>query len=161
MKKIIWVLTALALCVGLLAACGNKQKQASGTQQQEGSAVTEQGGLEDSVFQENSDTQNGTQPGNQGTSLPTQSSTSTTDQPSEDSTQSTTTSSPVTDTPDSNVVSLDYETFKALTAAQKKAYQESFESIDDFFEWYNAARDAYHNANPPTEIDGSGTVTLP
>ena len=53
-----------------------------------------------------------------------------------------------------------YEEFQNLTPAQMRAFEESFESKDAFFEWYNAAKDAYENANPPIDA-GNGTITLP
>lgn len=56
---------------------------------------------------------------------------------------------------------MDYETFRAMTGAEQRAFQESFESIEAFFAWYNAAKEAYEKENPPIEIGGDGVVTLP
>ena len=148
MKKLICGLLAALLLLSLMAGC--KKEDASATQPAPTTSPTEAGGLEDSVFDDNqpqSPTQNtqATQP----------------DQPQSTTPATGGTDSPVTGNPDSNTVSLDYETFKAMTGAQKKAYQESFETIDAFFEWYNAALKAYQEANPPTEVDSSGNITLP
>ena len=60
----------------------------------------------------------------------------------------------------SGPVELDYETFKAMTGAEQMAYQNSFPSLDAFFDWYMAAKEAYEQANPPIEIGGSGVVDM-
>lgn len=143
MKKLICGLLAALLLLSLMAGC--KKEDASATQPTPTTAPTEAGGLEDSVFDDNqpqSPTQNtqATQP----------------DQP-----QSTTPTTPPTGNANQGPASIDYETFKAMTGAQKREYQDSFESIDAFFEWYNAALKAYQEANPPTEVDSSGNITLP
>ena len=56
---------------------------------------------------------------------------------------------------------MDFKTFQSLTGAEQRAFQESFESIEAFFAWYTAAKEAYDKANPPIEIGGNGVVTLP
>ncbi len=53
-----------------------------------------------------------------------------------------------------------YEIFRNLTPAQQRAYQESFESIEAFFEWYNAAVAAYEAANPPIVVGPGDIVDL-
>jgi len=58
-------------------------------------------------------------------------------------------------------VQMDFKTFQSLTGAEQRAFQESFESIEAFFAWYTAAKEAYDKANPPIEIGGNGVVTLP
>ena len=157
-----------SLLLALMVACSSKQQAATATEPKDTTSA-QQGGLEDSTFQ---DPTVGTTPADsQGTALPKPTTGSTdsagTETPSSpttgtpDSSETQVPDSPVTGNPDSTVQSLDYKTFKAMTATQKKAYQESFESMDAFFEWYNAAYEAYREANPPTEIDGSGVVTLP
>lgn len=66
-----------------------------------------------------------------------------------------------TETPTEPVdTTTDYETFMAMTPARKREFQESFPTLDDFFRWYNAARDAYYAENAPTEIGKDGTVEL-
>ena len=57
-------------------------------------------------------------------------------------------------------LSMTYEQFQNLTPAQMRQFEESFASKDAFFDWYNAAKKAYEEANPPIDV-GSGTVTLP
>ena len=47
-----------------------------------------------------------------------------------------------------------YEDFVAMTPEQQRLYQESFDDLADFFEWYNAAKEKYEEENPPIEIDG-------
>lgn len=145
MKKTIGALLVLSLV--LLAGCGAKQSNAAAQAEQDTTAATG-GGLEDSIFSDDSAT----------TSQQDQSSTTPTETPTNSDNAISTGDS---GTLNQEFLSLDYESFRALTPAKQQEYQESFADIDAFFEWYNAARDAYHNANPPTEIDGSGTVTLP
>ena len=55
---------------------------------------------------------------------------------------------------------MDYQTFQSLTGAEQRAFQESFESLDAFFEWYNAAKEAYDKENPSIEIGDSGVVDM-
>ena len=54
---------------------------------------------------------------------------------------------------------IDYETFVALDPAVQREYMESFESMDAFFEWYNAAKEAYEKAHPPIDV-GDGVIDL-
>lgn len=152
MKRTLAVMLSLVLFAGLLTACKNNQTAATQATTQPPAEST--GGLEDSIFPENNVNDQQTQ----ASTAPTTTTTPTT---ATTPTTSTTPTTPVTPTTPSGAVSIDYETFKAMTGAEKKAYQESFETIDAFFEWYNAALDAYKKANPPTEIDGSGNITLP
>lgn len=56
--------------------------------------------------------------------------------------------------------SLDYETFQSLDPAEQEVHMGSFESIEAFFEWYNAAKEKYELENPSIEIDGSGSIDL-
>lgn len=143
MKKMTGILLAVILLLGILAGCKKEgTKTAQPPAETSGTSTTTPGGLEDSIFDD--DTTAGQQ-----------------NQSPTDATQGQETPSSPTVTHDSNVQSLDYESFRALTPAQQREYQESFPSMDAFFEWYNAAYEAYKEDNPPTIIDGSGTVTLP
>ena len=54
---------------------------------------------------------------------------------------------------------IDYEAFIAMTPAQQRAYMESFESIDAFFAWYNAAKEAYEKDHPAIDV-GDGVIDL-
>ena len=54
---------------------------------------------------------------------------------------------------------IDYETFTAMDPALQRAYMESFESMDAFFEWYNAAKEAYEQEHPSIDV-GDGIVDL-
>lgn len=49
---------------------------------------------------------------------------------------------------------LDYLQFHALNAKQQQAVMESFESIEAFFQWYDAVRETYEKENPSIEVDG-------
>ena len=57
-------------------------------------------------------------------------------------------------------LSMTYEEFQNLTPAKMREFEESFESKEAFFDWYNAAKEAYENANPPIDA-GDGVITLP
>ena len=47
-----------------------------------------------------------------------------------------------------------------MTGAEQRAFQESFEDLDAFFAWFNAAKEAHEKENPSIEIGGSGEVDL-
>lgn len=55
---------------------------------------------------------------------------------------------------------VDYREFMDMTPAEQQAFMESFESIEAFFEWYEAAKAKYEEENPPIDV-GDGNVTLP
>lgn len=52
-----------------------------------------------------------------------------------------------------------YEEFHAMAPSKQQAYMESFDDIDEFFEWYNAAKAKYEKENPSIEVDG-GAIDL-
>lgn len=54
---------------------------------------------------------------------------------------------------------IDYETFMALEPAVQRAYMESFESIEAFFEWYNTAKETYEKEHPAIDV-GDGVIDL-
>lgn len=54
---------------------------------------------------------------------------------------------------------LDYETFQGLDPAEQEVHMKSFESIEAFFDWYNAAKEKYELENPPIIVDG-GAIDL-
>lgn len=47
---------------------------------------------------------------------------------------------------------MDFGTFKTMAPSRQRAYQESFESIDAFYDWYEAAQEAYDKEHTPIEI---------
>lgn len=53
----------------------------------------------------------------------------------------------------------DYESFLAMSPEEQQKYVESFESIDQFFAWYNAAKEEYEAANPPIDV-GDGNIDI-
>lgn len=64
---------------------------------------------------------------------------------------------PESDAPESEIPSvdeMDYEKFQNLTPSEQQSFVESFDSMDEFFDWYNAAREAYEQDNAPIEVDG-------
>ena len=48
----------------------------------------------------------------------------------------------------------EFEWFQNLSPSEQQKYMESFDSIDAFFTWYNAAREAYEKDNQVIEVDG-------
>lgn len=54
---------------------------------------------------------------------------------------------------------IDYEAFVAMDPALQRMYMESFESMDAFFAWYNAAKEAYEQAHPSIDV-GDGVIDL-
>jgi len=52
-----------------------------------------------------------------------------------------------------------YEQFHAMDPANQQAYMESFDDIEEFFEWYNKAKEKYEKDHPSIEIDG-GSIDL-
>ena len=69
------------------------------------------------------------------------------------STETTTPNSGAT-APDVKPEDMTYAAFTALTPEEQRLYQESFNDLDAFFEWYNAAKEQYEKENPPIDIDG-------
>jgi len=51
-----------------------------------------------------------------------------------------------------------YETYANMSAEEQMAFFDSFESVDAFFDWYNAARKEYEDSF--IEIDGSTPIDL-
>ena len=60
----------------------------------------------------------------------------------------------------SNPWNLTYEEYQNMSAGEQQAQMESFGSIQDFFTWYNAAKEKYEKENPDIEI-GSSDVVIP
>lgn len=54
---------------------------------------------------------------------------------------------------------IDYESFTAMDPALQRQYMESFESMDAFFAWYNAAKEAYEQAHPSIDV-GDGVIDV-
>ena len=52
-----------------------------------------------------------------------------------------------------------YEGYHAMSGAEQKAFMESFGSVEDFFTWYNAAKEAYEEQHPDIEI-GDGAIDI-
>ena len=159
MKKILCLVLALSLLAGLLGACGNQESAQEPTD--------EQYKLEDSIFDDDNSGSAQKVParpgeGNQdqvqfNPTQPTTGQQNTTGSSTEGE-QATEPTTPPSD--DTAKLSAEYEAFRAMTGAEKKAYQNSFETIDAFFEWYNAAMEAYNKEHPPTEIGSDGTINM-
>ena len=163
MKKILCLVLALSLLAGLLGACGNQESAQEPTD--------EQYKLEDSIFDDDNSGSAQKVPARPGEGNqdqvqfnPTQSqqdansTQQNTTAPTTEGEQATEPTTPPSD--DTAKLSAEYEAFCAMTGAEKKAYQNSFETIDAFFEWYDAAMEAYNKEHPPTEIGSDGTINM-
>lgn len=102
---------------------------------------------------EGSSIEPGDQPSDEPTNAPTEAPATDPTEPAEP----TTPTEPENNGPD---LSMTYEEFQNLPPAKMREFQESFADIEDFFVWYNAAKEAYEKANPPIDA-GDGTITLP
>ena len=54
---------------------------------------------------------------------------------------------------------LTYEEYWAMSGKEQQAYYESFDSVEDFFAWYNTAKAEYEAANPGIDA-GDGEIDL-
>jgi len=133
-----------------------------------GGEIVGEMGIADSFFDDNDDALAPSYIVN--TQSPTTSSTSSvkndssTTTSNSDSTVSTPTSSTNSNTPEEPDIQpnteMTYEEFQQLTPAQMRAFEESFESKEAFFEWYNAAKAKYEAENPTITPDENGVVDL-
>lgn len=57
------------------------------------------------------------------------------------------------------VTNMTYERYCSLSGEEQMAYMQTFDSLADFFDWYNAAKEAYEKENPGIEI-GDGNIDL-
>ena len=55
---------------------------------------------------------------------------------------------------------LTYEEYNALSAEEQEAYFNSFDTIEDFFAWYNKAKAEYEASQDYTEIGGDGNLNI-
>lgn len=56
---------------------------------------------------------------------------------------------------------LGYEEYNAMSAEEQEAFFLSFNSPEDFFAWYNAAKEKYLEENPGIEIGPDGIIPIP
>ena len=111
-------------------------------------------GVTENIF----NTEPSTQP-TETTAAPTQPTTEPA-QPTEPSTQPTEPATQPTEPSEEDPLVAQYEAFQAMSPNEQMQYMESFSSMEAFFSWYNAAKDAYGKANPSIEIGGDGSVDL-
>lgn len=155
-KKVFLCLIALIAAFALCACAANKTNNDSDpstvtdTTKETDVSIPTDSGLADSVFD---DSTTPTKAANGETTEPKETETATDATAPEDSTETTESSTGAT-TPDSSTEELTYEAFTALSPADQRLYQESFEDLDAFFAWYNAAKEKYEKENPPIDIDG-------
>lgn len=53
-----------------------------------------------------------------------------------------------------------YEEYNAMSDAEQEAFYYSFDSADDYFEWYNAAKKTYEDNRNDIVIGGDGSIDL-
>ena len=56
--------------------------------------------------------------------------------------------------------SMTYEEYNALTAEEQEKHFYSFDSVEDFFAWYNKAKAEYEKNQDYTEIGGDGEIDI-
>ena len=168
MKKTISILLTTIILLGILSACSNQSQEITAdvsTDQvyaedvfdsQEQPIDTQP--TEQTQGQSASKTQTPSTTPTTGTQTPTTQPTTPSTQPTTPPATESTTLSTEGTTPETPTV--DYEAYISMTAAQKQTFRDSFENIDAFFAWYNAAKKAYDEANPPTPIPPDGNIPL-
>lgn len=65
---------------------------------------------------------------------------------------------PAGDTPSAGELT-EYERFMNMSPAEQQEFIESFPSLDDFFAWFEAAKKAHEEANPPIDV-GDGSIDM-
>ena len=55
---------------------------------------------------------------------------------------------------------LTYEEYNALSAEEQEAYFNSFDTIEDFFAWYNKAKAEYEADQDYIEVGGDGNLNI-
>ena len=53
-----------------------------------------------------------------------------------------------------------YEEYNALSAEEQEAYFNSFDTVDDFFVWYNKAKQEYEANQDYIEVGGDGNINI-
>ncbi len=154
-KKLLCILTII-LSLMFVFGCSSKPTNSGDQQGQEVPAVSTDptkdttvyipadSSLGDSVFEDES-------------RAPTKAENNTATDPVEDSTDKPSDNTDPTSeatAPNTPPEEMTYEAFIALTPEEQRLYQESFNDLDAFFEWYTAAKEKYEKENPPIDIDG-------
>lgn len=150
MKKYTWLWVAACMLALLLVGCATETTEPIREQTEGTEATTTMSGLEDSIFddptfQELEPSVNVVQ----DTTVPEETTAETQNG----------TTAPATAPTVAEGETLSYEAWLKLTPKEQRLYQESFKDIEAFYVWYDAAKKAYEEANPPIEI-GGGTVDM-
>lgn len=136
MKKI--VILCLILTVVMLSGCTGKKKPTDTNSTD--STIEIKPGLSDNIFDEDGNVIDGI----------------TTETPSSgDTTVSTNNATELDKKPQDYT----YEEFCALSPAQQEACMESFDSVEDFFVWYNKVKAEYEASHPSVDV-GDGDINL-
>ena len=56
--------------------------------------------------------------------------------------------------------SVTYEEYNAMSSAEQEAFYYSFDSADDYFQWYKAAKKVYEDNKNDIVIGGDGSIDL-
>ena len=153
MKKLM-ILLMVFVFAGLFCACAGQQEATQ--PQTEATAPATEDGYQEDVFE------GGETTGTQSTISPTETTQAT---GTETTAPGTETTAPGTESGlDDATLALakEYEAYQAMDGNQKKEYRTTRfgNNNDAFFNWYNAAMEAYKLANPPTEIGPDGVIDL-
>ena len=173
MKKFVMIVLLFAL---LLTACGKKQDPAIETEvptqpptETSTEATTEPTvaesipGVEDSIFDDEeivTQATEATEPEETvATTTPTETKPSDTAEPTKPSGSGTGNATEPTKPQETKPATSEYEKFQSMSATEQQKYMESFDSVDDFFAWYNKVKTEHEAANPPIDV-GDGSIDL-
>ena len=53
-----------------------------------------------------------------------------------------------------------YEEYNALSAEEQEEYFYSFDTVEDFFAWYNQAKQEYENNQDYIEVGGNNDINI-
>lgn len=164
-KKLITIVAVMAVillaCTGL-CGCMNNAKNENVTDVPSVSAPAEEpASTEAPAETQNAPADSAAEPETQQTEAVDNEETTT--QPAEETEQpdeTTATEQPTEPATDAPVTVLsDYQRYHNMTGEEQQAFIDNFESIEAFFEWYNAAKAEHEKMNPSTEI-GGGNIDL-
>ena len=55
---------------------------------------------------------------------------------------------------------LTYEEFWNMSGSEQAEYKESFENVEDFYAWYQSAKEQYEKDHPMTDIENGEEIEL-
>ena len=171
------ILIMLLVFVFIFAGCGKVKSEEPSiptettVMENQTEAVTEEvteetklDGLEDSVFDDvpEETTEAAPEDATEAETTKPEATEPSTEKPTEKPTEAPTekpTEAPSGDKEENNAQSPSYDQFQSMGGAEQQEYMNSFGSMEEFFDWYNSAKDQYEAQNPDIEING-GSVDL-